>query len=97
MSLDTSGTSTAGTVGIPPSRFAGAYYQFTDPTQVGDLTVVGLGKTLLTKNAAANSDGVQSIKPTDMDVTGGDLVVHVASVTNGNAGDKLNVTLFLDY
>lgn len=92
--VDTSDGSAAGTVGVPPTRYAGCYYRFDDDTDTANITITNLGQTVFTKAGANNSDGIQDVLWDDMPVVADELVVGV----NPLVGDGIcEVKIFLEY
>ena len=95
--IDTAGSTAAGTVAVPPSRYAGMYYQFTDNTMTATIKVQNLGRDMVSKSGAANSDGVQELAPDAEKLCSGEVVVALSAITNPTAGDKAKVNLFFDF
>jgi hypothetical protein len=86
--------SAVGTVGVPPSRYAGVHYVLTPDTHTPDLTISNLGRTVFSKGGCANSDGVQELTPPNEKLVNGDVVV---SWGGGAAGERYVVDLYFDY
>jgi hypothetical protein len=85
------GSTVSGTIGVPPGRYAGAYYNFTPDRGTGDITISNLGRVLLSKSNALNADGVQELAPAAEKIVSGQLAVTVNEV---QAGDRVHVTVF---
>jgi hypothetical protein len=94
LDMTAAGSTVAGTIGVPPGRYAGAYYTFTPDSGTGDVTITNLGRVLLSKANALNADGVQELTPANEKLVSDEIVVVVNEV---QAGDKVSVKLFLDY
>lgn len=87
------GSTVAGTIGVPPGRYVGAYYNFVPDRGTGDITISNLGRVLLSKSNALNADGVQELAPSVEKIVSGQLS---ATVNEVQAGDKVHLTVFLD-
>lgn len=97
--LDSSGTSAVGSASCPPARYAGAYYQFSNPLQSATINIKNptLNETLLTKSGAVNADGVQEFDNTKREpIVSGTLIADVNTISGGTPGDKLSITVYLD-
>ena len=92
LSLTAGGSNIAGTISVPPARYAGLYYKF-DPDVTQDVVVTNLGQTLLNKPNARNSDGVQDVLPPDMPLVSGNIRVELGNTV---ANDKADFQLFID-
>jgi nicotinamide mononucleotide (NMN) deamidase PncC len=97
LTIDTSGSTAAGTVSVPPSRYAGVYYQFTDPSMTATIKVQNLGRDMVSKSGATNSDGVQELAPDAEKLCSGNVVVALSAISGPTAGDKAKVNLFFDF
>ncbi len=87
------GGSAAGTVTVPPSRYAGVFYEF-DPDDSTNITITNLGRTVATKSGAVNADGVLALLPTAELLVSEQIVVTLDGQTEAT---RTTLKIFLDY
>lgn len=91
------GGSQVARVGIPPSRYVGAYYSFSDPAQTAKITLLNKGNILFQKSGCAGTDPLQPYDQTKWPypVTG-EILVVVESISADSPGATLDVGILLD-
>jgi hypothetical protein len=92
--LDCSAGSASGTISAPIGRLAAVYYDFSDGSMTGNLSVTSLGASAYSKTGADDNDGVQMI--TDPPIIADETVIALASISGASPGDTCNVSLFIE-
>jgi hypothetical protein len=92
LTLDSSG-SAAGTVSIPPHRYAGVYYELNPDDGTPDLVIQNLNRQVFAKSNCRDSDGVQELTPANEKIAEGEVVV---TWTGGASGTQIMTRLFFN-
>lgn len=93
---DNSGSQVA-RIGIPPSRYAGVFYKFSDPSQTAKISLINKGNTLFSQTGCSNSDPLVPYDQTKQPfpVTS-EILVVVESISSSIAGATLDVGVLVD-
>lgn len=97
--VDTSSNATSQSklVGVPPARYAGVHYKFSDPTQTATISLLNKGNLLFQQVGASDTDALKPYDQTKQpEPITGEILVVVETISASIPGATLDVSILVD-